>query len=57
MYKIPYRPQQTNQSLKPSYEPKTKQLKASIFFKYTDVYNQLSQTLKTLPKTKFKKNN
>ena len=56
MYKIPNRPQCTNQALKPTYGPKTKQLKASIFFKYTDVYNQLPQTLKALPKTKFNKN-
>ena len=55
MYKIPQRPQRTNQTLKPTYEPKTKQLKASLFYKYSEVYNQLPQTLKTLPKTKFKK--
>ena len=54
MYRIPQRPQRTNQTLKPAYEPKTKQLKASLFFKYTEVYNQLPQTLKILPKTKFK---
>ena len=54
MYKIPQRPQRSNQPLKPIYEPKTKQLKASLFFKYTAVYNQLQQTLKTLPKTKSK---
>ena len=55
MYKISQRPQRTNQTLKPIYEPKTKQLKASLFFQYTDVYNQLPPTLKILPKTKFKK--
>ena len=54
MYKIPLRPQRSNQPLKPTYNPKTKQLKASLFFKYTTVYNQLPQTLKILPKTKFK---
>ena len=54
MYKVPNRPQRTNQVLKPIYEPKTKQLKASIFFKYTEIYNNLPQTLKALPKTKFK---
>ena len=46
MYKIPNRPQRTNQLFKPIYEPKTKQLKASIFFKYTQIYNQLPLTLK-----------
>ena len=56
MYKIPNRPQRTNQVLKPIYEPKTKQLKASIFFRYTEIYNQLPQTLKALPKTRFKNN-
>ena len=55
MYKIPDRPQRTNQLLYPIYEPKTKRLKASIFFKYTQIYNQLPFTLKTLPKLKFKK--
>ena len=56
MYKIPNQPQRTNQVLKPIYEPKTKQLKALIFFRYTEIYNQLPQTLKALPKTKFKNN-
>ena len=56
MYKIPDRPQRTNQLLYPIYEPKTKRLKASIFFKYTQIYNQLPLTLKTLPKLKFKNN-
>ena len=55
MYRIPARPQRTNQTLKPIYEPKTKQLKASLFFKYTIIYNQLPQTLKSLPKLKFKR--
>ena len=54
MYKIPQGPQRSNQPLKPIYNPKTKRLKASLFFKYTTVYNQLPQTLKVLPKTKFK---
>ena len=54
MYNIPNRPQRNNPPLKPIYNPKTKQLKASLFFKYTTVYNQLPQTLKILPKTKFK---
>ena len=55
MYRIPTRPQRTNQTLKPIYEPKTKQLKASLFFKYTIIYNQLPQTFKVLPKLKFKR--
>ena len=56
MYKIPQRPQRTNQTLKPTYEPKTKQLKASLFFKYNDVYNQLPQTLKHCLKLNLKNN-
>ena len=55
MYRIPTRTQRTNQTLRPIYEPKTKQLKASLFFKYTIIYNQLPHTLKVLPKMKFKR--
>ena len=55
MYKIPDRPQRTNQLLYPIYEPKTKRLKASIFFKYSQIYNQLPFTLKALPRLKLKK--
>ena len=54
MYKIPLRPQHNNPPLKQIYNHKTKQLKASLFFKYTTVYNQLPLALKILPKTKFK---
>ena len=54
MYRIPNRPQRTNQALKLAYEPKTKKLKASLLFRYTEVYNQIPYNLKTLPKTKFK---
>ena len=54
MYKIPQRPHRNIQPLIPIYKPKTKQLKGSLFFKYTDIYNQLPQNLKILPKTKFK---
>ena len=54
MYNIPQRPQRNNQPLQPSYKPKTKHLKTSLFFKYTTVYNNLPQSLKALPKTKFK---
>ena len=55
MYRIPARAQRTNQTLRPIYEPTSKKLKASIFFKYTIIYNQLPQTLKDLPKVKFKR--
>ena len=54
MYKIPQRPQRNNQPLIPIYNPKTKQLKESLFFNYTKIYNQLPQSLKILPKNKFK---
>ena len=54
MYNIPQRPQRNNPPLQPLYKPKTKQLKTSLFFKYTNVYNNLPQSLKILPKTKFK---
>ena len=55
LYNIPHRPQRNNPQLKPLYNPKTKQLKASLFFKYSTVYNNLSQSLKSLQKIKFKK--
>ena len=55
MYNIPHRPQRNTPPLKPIYNPKTKQLKASLFFKYSTVYNNLPQSLKSLPKIKFKK--
>ena len=49
MYKTSQRPQSNNQQLIPIYTPKTKQLKESLFFNYTRIYNQLPLTLKTLP--------
>merc|ERR1712240_991041 len=55
IYKLPDRPQRTNQLLYPLYEPKTKLLKASIFFNYSQIYNQLPIALKVLPRLKFKK--
>ena len=55
MYNIPQRPQRNNPQLKPSYNPKTKQLKSSIFFKYSTIYTNLPQPLKILPKKSFKK--
>ena len=55
MYNIPHRPQCNTPPLKPLYNPKTKHLKTSLFFKYSAVYNNLLQSLKILPKTKFKK--
>ena len=55
MYNIPHRPQHNNPQLKPLYNPKTKQLKSSIFFKYPAIYNNLPQSLKALSKTIFKK--
>ena len=53
MCKTTQRPQRNNQPLIPTYTPKTKQLKESLFFNYTRIYNQLPLTLKTLPKHKF----
>ena len=55
MYRIPARAQRTTHTLRPIYEPKTKNLKASLFFKYTIIYNQLPHTFKGLPKVKFKR--
>ena len=55
MYKLPDRPQRTNQLLYPLYEPKTKPLKASLFLNYSQIYNQLPIALKVLPRLKFKK--
>ena len=55
MYKLVDRPQCANQPLYPIYEPKTKPLKTSLFFNYSQVYNQLPLTLRVLPKLKFNK--
>ena len=55
MYRMPTRAQRTIHTLRPIYEPKTKNLKASLFFKYTIIYNQLPKTFKELPKVKFKR--
>ena len=55
MYRMPTRAQRTTHTLRPIYEPKTKNLKASLFFKYTIIYNQLPNTFKELPKVKFKR--
>ena len=55
MYNIPHRPQRNTPPLKPLYNPKTKQLKMYLFYKYSTVYNNLPQSFKSLPKTKFKK--
>ena len=54
MYKTTQRPQRNNQPLIPSYSPKTKQLKESLFFNYTRIYNQLPLSFKILSKNKFK---
>ena len=54
MYKNIDRPQRAYQPLYPLYEPKTKPLKTSLFFNYTQVYNALSLDLRRLPKDKFK---
>ena len=55
MYKLSDRPQRANQPLYPIYEPKTKPLKASLFFNYTQIYNPLPLELRVLPKLKFNK--
>ena len=53
MYKTSDRPQRNNHKLIPTYAPKTKMLKESLFFNYSRIYNQLPATLKALPKHKF----
>ena len=55
MYNITNPPQGTNVHLHPKYTPKTKLLKSSIFFKFSKVYSNLPDTIKTLPVNKFKK--
>ena len=55
MYNIPKRPQHNNPQLKPIYNPRTKHLKSSIFYKISKVYANLLDTLKSLPTMKFKK--
>ena len=46
MYKIPNRPKRTNIHLYPNYTPKTKILKNSIFYKFSEIYANLPDTLK-----------
>ena len=55
MYKTTGRPQRSNHKLIPSYTPKTKMLKESLFFNYSRIYNTLPDTLKALPKHRFNK--
>ena len=55
MYNIPTCPQHTNPHLYPLYTPKTKHLKSSIFFKFSEIYRNLPDQLKTLQYSKFKK--
>ena len=55
MYNIPKRPQRNNPQLHPKYNPRTKHLKSSIFFKFSKIYANLPNTLKILPIIKFKK--
>ena len=56
MYKLSNRPQRSTitPELKPTYNPKTKFVKASLFFRFSKLYNDLPITLKTLPIIKFK---
>ena len=55
MYNIPTRPQRTIPQLTPTYSPKTKHLKNSIFFKFSHIYANLPDSLKANDITKFKK--
>ena len=55
MYKTTDRPQRSNHKLTPSYTPKTKMLKESLFFNYSRIYSTLPDTLKALPKHRFNK--
>ena len=41
MYTLPNRPQRTTIDLHPKYTPKTKILKNSLFYKFSDIYNQI----------------
>ena len=54
MFKIPNRPKPTNIHLYPNYTPKTKILKNSIFYKFSEIYANLPDTLKISLIKKFK---
>ena len=54
MYNIPNRPKCINVHLYPKYTPKTKLLKNSIFYKFSEVYTNLPYTIKILSIKKFK---
>ena len=54
MYNIPTRPKRTNIDLRPKYTPKTKTLRNSIFYKFSEIYSTLPDHLKTIEIKKFK---
>ena len=54
MYDIPNRPKRTNVQLYPKYMPKTKILKNSIFYKFSEIYANLPYTLKISKIIKYK---
>ena len=54
MYTISNRPKRTNTYLRPKYTPKTKILKNSIFYKFLEIYSNISDHIKSLDIKKFK---
>ena len=54
MYNIPNRPKRTTVHLYPKYTPKTKLLKNSIFYKFSEIYANLPDALKISKMNEFK---
>ena len=54
MYNIPTRPKRKNIDLHPKYTPKTKILKNSIFYKFSEIYSNIPDHIKILEIKKFK---
>ena len=55
LYQIPTRPVRTSTNLLPRYIPKTRILKNSLFYHFSEIYNNLPDHLKILIVSKFKK--
>ena len=55
LYQIPTRPVRTSTNIVPKYIPKTNMLKNSLFYRFSEVYNNLPDHLKILIVSKFKK--
>ena len=54
MYTISNRPKRTNTYLRPKYTPKTKILKNSLFYKFSEIYSNIPDHIKSLDIKKYK---